>query len=934
MNLGDTETRLLAAVETLAGELQGSPLAPGSVTLDTHFERDLGLDSLSRAELMSRVEQACQVHLPIETFAAAMTPADLLRAIATGATQAAQAPTGAQPLLVPAGEIDAPRDARTLVDVLRWHAERHPTRTHIVLVEDGMTATAYTYETLHRHAMRIAFGLRGVGIGPGDTVALMLPTSFEYFISFMGIMLCGAIAVPIYPPTRPSQLEEHVRRHTALLANAGVKALIASPEVVGVARLLRLNVPTIRHVLTPAAIASDAGGVLVTPRAEDTAFLQYTSGSTGDPKGVVLTHANLLANIRGMGQRVDIAVTDVLVSWLPLYHDMGLIGAWFAPMYYGLPLVVTSPMTFLARPASWLRLIDQYRGTMTTAPNFAYERCARRLKDDELRDLDLSSLRFAVCGAEPVSPDTMRAFAARFKPCGFDEHALTAVYGLAENSVCLTFPLPRRGLRIDRVQRQALALTQQARPARPDEAAIEIVGCGHALPGSELRVVGERGHVLPERHIGRIEFRGASATSGYYRNPAQTARLFRQGWLDTGDLGYLAEGELFITGRIKDMIIRGGRHFFPYELEEAIARVPGVLPHGVAVCGDIDAASGTERMVILAETAEVEPSRRAQIVARINDATLRLLDAPAEQVSLVPPHSVLKTSSGKIRHAATFELFRRSGGQLKVHSRWRQMASLARASLAPSLRRGWQAFTHSLYGIYCWMVLILLALPVWCVVVSRSNTRRNWRLAGHACRVFLRMVGIRLETAFSTQTNSTKPPIMVANHTSYLDGLILLAALPESVNFVAKRELAQQRIAGPFLRGIGTRFVEREDYQGSLQAQALLSTQARQGDTLFFFPEGTFGRAAGLRTFRLGAFRVACATQRPIVPIALAGVRSILPDGDWLPHRGRAALTQLAPIMPDGDDFAAALRLRDAAHRAILASCGEPPMSGYGTRVY
>ncbi|AKJ68191.1 1-acylglycerol-3-phosphate O-acyltransferase [Pandoraea thiooxydans] len=932
MNPGNTETQLLATVEALAGELQGSPLAPGSVTLDTHFERDLGLDSLSRAELMNRVEQTCQVHLPIDAFAAAMTPADVLRVIATSATHAEPATSGDHPRLVPADEIDAPRDARTLVDVLLWHAERHPTRTHIVLVEDGVTATAYTYEALHRHAMRIAFGLHRYGIGPGDTVALMLPTCFEYFISFMGIMLCGAVAVPIYPPTRPSQLEEHVRRHTALLANAGVKALIASPEVVGVARLLRLNVPTIRQVLTPSAIATEAGGVLVRPRAEDTAFLQYTSGSTGDPKGVVLTHANLLANIRGMGQRVDIAVTDVLVSWLPLYHDMGLIGAWFAPMYYGLPLVVTSPMTFLARPASWLRLIDQYRGTMTTAPNFAYERCARRLKDDELRGLDLSSLRFAVCGAEPVSPDTMRAFAARFKPCGFDERALTAVYGLAENSVCLTFPLPRRGLRIDRIQRQALALAQQALPAQRDQPAVEIVGCGHPLPGSELRVVDERGLVLPERHIGRIEFRGTSATSGYYRNPAQTARLIRQGWLDTGDLGYLAEGELFITGRVKDLIIRGGRHFFPYELEEAVARVPGVLPHGVAVCGDTDPAGGTERMVILAETAETDPSRRAQIVAQINDATLKLFETPAEQVSLIPPHSVLKTSSGKIRHAATFELFRRGGDQLKVRPRWWQLASLARASLGPALRRGWQALVHALYGIYCWAILIMLGLPVWCAVVSRSDTHRNWRLAGRACRVFLRMIGIRLQTDFSAPTNPAKPPIMVANHASYLDGLILLAALPQPVNFVAKRELAEQRIAGPFLRAIGTRFVERDDYQGSLQAQALLSTQARHGDTPFFFPEGTFGRAAGLRTFRLGAFRVACATQRPIVPIALAGVRSILPDGDWVPHRGRAVLTQLAPVMPDGDDFAAALRLRDAARRAILAHCGEPSASGYGLR--
>ncbi len=347
------------------------------------------------------------------------------------------------------------------------------------------------------------------------------------------------------------------------------------------------------------------------PAARDIAFLQYTSGSTGSPKGVVLTHANLLANIRAMGRAAGVLPNDVFVSWLPLYHDMGLIGAWLGTLYHGVPLVVMSPTDFLGRPESWLWAMHRHRGTLSGAPNFAYEICATRLDDSRLAGLDLSSWRVAYNGSEPVSPDTVVRFNRRFAAYGFDPRAQAPVYGLAESAVGLTFPPLDRGVLIDRVDRRQLAIagdgTSGAR-GRCERAAHRLLRAPPA--GHEIRVVDAAGQECPERREGRIEFRGPSATSGYFRNPEATRRLFDDGWLDTGDLGYLAGGELYVTGRAKDIIIRGGQHIHPQEAEAAIGNLPGIRKGCVTLFGAPDPASGTEKVVVLAETRESDPDRK------------------------------------------------------------------------------------------------------------------------------------------------------------------------------------------------------------------------------------------------------------------------------------------------------------------------------------
>src|SRR3972149_1955125 len=279
------------------------------------------------------------------------------------------------------------------------------------------------------------------------------------------------VPVPIYPPVRLSQIEDHMRRHVMILANAGASFLITVPEAKPVALLLRSQLDTLKSVITAGELA-DSGARPALPEifANDIAFLQYTSGSTGNPKGVMLTHANLLANIRTMGQVVQANASDVFVSWLPLYHDMGLIGSWLASVYFGFPLVSMSPLAFLARPQRWLWAIHRHRGTLSAAPNFAYELCLRKIDERDLEGLDLSSWRYAFNGAEPVSPDTITGFQRRFAKYGLRPEAVAPVYGLAESTVGRALQPPGRGPVIDRIQREPFMQSGQALPA-PDGAA-------------------------------------------------------------------------------------------------------------------------------------------------------------------------------------------------------------------------------------------------------------------------------------------------------------------------------------------------------------------------------------------------------------------------------------------------------------------------------
>jgi 1-acyl-sn-glycerol-3-phosphate acyltransferase len=935
---GFGEAALCELVAATLRDLQrGLPEAAG-VTLASSLDRDLGLDSLSRVELLLRIERAAGVALPESTLQAAETVADLWRAVQQGRPQAGAAPgrppglwsDAAAPMAVAAATTAAAeglpvQQAQTLLQVLDAHLHAQPERTQIVLLEDDVE-TRISHRRLADASAAIAAGLQRAGLRPRQTVAIMLPTSAAYFYTYLGILRAGGIPVPIYPPARASQLEDHVRRHTGILANAQATFLVSVPEAMVVARLLQARVPGLRAVLTPQQLgAGERTPQAVPVHGDDIAFIQYTSGSTGAPKGVALTHANLLANIRAMAGAIQAGPDDVFVSWLPLYHDMGLIGAWLGSLYVGMPLVVMSPLAFLARPQRWLEAISRWRGTISAGPNFAYELCLARIDDAALAGLDLSSWRWAFNGAEAVSPDTLRRFQQRFAACGLRPEAVAPVYGLAEASVGLLFPPPGRGPRIDRVAREVFEREHRALPAGDeDTSALRFVACGRVLPGHEVRIVDSEGRPLGERHEGRLEFRGPSATQGYWRNPEQTARLFDRGWLDTGDRAYAADGEIFVTGRVKDIIIRGGRNLYPQEIEDAVAAVAGVRKGGVAVFGVPDARSGTERLTVLAE----RDPRRAPDDVTLREAVARAvvdsIGEPADQIVLAPPHTVLKTSSGKVRRAACRELVEQGRVGTATASPRRQWLRLAAGAAALRLRAAVAALADALFGVRATLLFWLLAPPVWLLAVCLPTPAAAWALCHRAARLLLRGAGAPLTVQGLDHWPPDRPCVLVCNHGSYLDGVVLVAALPRPCAFVAKRELASQFVAGRFLRALGAEFVERFDARGSADDGQRLARLVRGERPLLVFPEGTFRAGVALLPFHLGAFLAAAQAQAPVLPITLTGTRTVLPEGRWWPRRAALAVHVDAPIEPEtvADPFAAAVRLRDAAQSAVARRLG------------
>jgi 1-acyl-sn-glycerol-3-phosphate acyltransferase len=917
----DVEARaLLELLSVLLRETHPQARNRVTVTLDSHLERNLGLDSLGRTELLLRCERAFGVNLPEEALTVD-TPRDLLRLLlaARGGEQAALAAALYRP--VPATAEQTPERATTLLEVLDWQVQAHSSRIYLYLYgKDDQVEQELSYAALQQGARAVATGLREQGLQPRQTVAIMLPTGVGYFYSFFGILLAGGIPVPIYPPARPSQLEEHLRRHRGILHNAQATILITVPEARTVARLLKAQVEALRQVVTVEEL-SQAGNAWspLRVRSQELAFLQYTSGSTGDPKGVMLTHANLLANIRAMGTHIQAGSTDVFVSWLPLYHDMGLIGACLSSLYYAMPLVLLSPLSFLARPSRWLWAIHRHRGTLSAAPNFAYELCLRSMNDRSLEGLDLSSWRMAFNGAEPVNPDTLERFIQRFSVCGFRAEALAPVYGLAESSVGVTLQLPNRGLVIDRIQRSVFMKTGRAQPAAAaDLNALRFVSCGQPLPGHQVRIVDEQGRELPERQEGRLEFRGPSCTSGYFRNPQATRRLFTDGWLDSGDRAYSAGADIYISGRVKDLIIRGGRNIYPYELEDAVGKLTGIRRGNVAVFASSDPVSGTERLVVVAETRQTVAEAQADLLRQVQMVTVDLLGLPADDVVLVPPYTVLKTSSGKLRRAALRELYEHQALGRGPRTLWWQFARLLLQGGLAWLRRGLRHGLQTLYAGYAWLLFLLLAPLVWSALLLLPRLSWRWAAARRAGRLLAWLTGTRIRIQGLENLPHSGPYIVVANHASYVDSLVLAVAMPQPLSYVAKRELLDNVVVRIPLQRIDTLFVERFDLQRSATEAGQVVDFVRSGRSLAVFPEGTFDRMPGLLPFRMGAFVAAVQAGVPVVPVTLRGTRSLLRSGSWFPRRAALEVHLGAPIPPTGNDWQAAVRLRDAARAVIL----------------
>jgi len=918
---------VLAIVRQLTAELH--PSIPGVEKLgaDASIERDFGLDSLARVELALRIEQASSVALTDTAIAESETPRDLAHALilARGALPARlqmQPPAAVERTSSP-----APTSARTLLDALEWHVTNQPDRTHILLADRETDPDPITFGALRTEAIAVAGGLVRHGVRAGEAVAIMLPTGRDFFAAFYGVLYAHAVPVPLYPPARASQIEAHLRRVAGILANCEARILITFERARRLAQLLRPLSARLKTITTVADVA-EPQTTYVPPAVgpDDTAFLQYTSGSTGQPKGVVLTHANLVANLYAMQRVTGATNADCFVSWLPLYHDMGLIGACFGALLVGFPLVLMSPFAFLSHPARWLQTVHRHRATITAAPNFAYEVCLNKIPDRELAGIDLSSLRLMFNGAEAVSPQTVERFAERFRACGLSRAALMPVYGLAECAVGLTFPPVGRGPLIDHIEREEFQRSGLARSARPAETApLSFVSSGKALPGYTVRVVDEHGATLPERQQGHIEFQGPSATSGYFRNPQETARLFHGTWLDSGDLGYVANNELFVTGRAKDVIKRGGHNIHPQELEEAVALTPGIRKGGVAVFPATDHRSGTERVIVLAETREQSTAVREKLVADINRLAVDLIGLPVDEVVLAPPRTVLKTSSGKIRRAACRDAFEHGDLGASGRGTWRQVVRLMRHGIAMRAIRAARRIGNLLWG--CWAILVCgtLALPMWLAGTVPPGLTRRRRAAVAVVRLAFAVCGIRIHRSGSRVSQAPQlARVYVANHSSYLDGFVMLAALDPDVAFIAKRELAVAPLIGTLLQRLGYVFVERRDVQEATSDATELTARLQTRESLVIFPEGTFVHDPGVLPFHMGAFIAAAATRAPVVPVAVCGTRTMLPDGAVLPRRAKIEVIVGETLVPRDNSWRSAVELRAQAREHIVRHVHEP----------
>jgi len=918
---------ILSLVRGLVAEVHPHA-APSSVTLDSPFD-NLGIGSLELAELLLRVQDQFGVALPPHILASAETPRDLVAAVARGRPvlgkeRERDRVMTSLPPTTPAGLV--PEASLTLNDALNWHVSATPDRAHVRILDEAVGPVDLTYAALHQEAAAVAAGLIAHDVMPGETVAIMLPTCRAYFVTFAGVFLAGAVPVPVYPPARPSQLADHLRRTTGILANARAALLVTVPEAVTLGHLLRSNVESLRHVVVPESLtraSQDVPPALPRPRAEDLALVQYTSGSTGQPKGVALTHSNLLANIRVMGRAAAASGVDTFVSWLPLYHDMGLIGAWLGCMYFGVPLVVMSPQSFLIRPSRWLWAIHANRATMSAGPNFAYELCLTKVRDAEIEGLDLSSWRLAYNGAEPVSAATIERFGDRFAPYGFRREAMTPVYGLAESSVGLAFPPLGRGPLIDRIRRGAFVRSGRAEPAKPGEPDLRFVACGQPLPGHEIRVVDAAGNELGDRREGRVEFRGPSATAGYFNNAPATRSLFNDDWLDTGDLGYTANADLYVTGRVKDVIIRAGRNLHPAELEEAVGNLDGVRKGCVAVFASPDPTGGAERLVVIAETRATGEDARAALRSEIAATAVDLLGVAPDDVVLAPPRTVLKTSSGKIRRAASQQIYQAGKIGARPRAVWWELTRLRLRGAAPSMRRSRRAAGAVAFAVYAWAAYAVLGLSVVAFLLLLPRPRWRWRVARGAVRLLARLTGTAI-TVHGLDRLPVGTSIAVANHPSWIDPLVLAAVMPQSFRFVAAEVLEHQGLNGFVLRRLGHLFVERHEREVGVADAGRLTALVRAGHSLVIFPEGRLARAPGLRPFHMGAFAVAAQTGVPAVPVAIRGTRTILRPEHHFPRRGAIDVTVGKPIRPSGTDWAAAVELQHAARTTLLRLSGEP----------
>ena len=510
-----------------------------------------------------------------------------------------------------------------------------------------------TYHELYLEALQYCGRLRKSGLVKGDRVLLAVPNGRSFLSGFLGTLMAGGVSVPVV--TRDSIFIGLNKAHEVvghILEDCQAQFVITTPQNEKLWQSLssKLNLGQLHIIYDKNEEEDNIAGLPVELFPDDYAFIQYTSGSTSLPKGVVIPHRQLIYQVESIVVGLNSSEKDRAVSWLPLFHDMGLIGTFLHSLYVGMEIVIMSPEKFLFDPKQWLLAISKYKATMSTGPNSAYSICVSRIKPEEIEGLNLSSWRVAFSGAEPISVEIMNRFIEMFEPYGFNGRAICPGYGMAENCLAISFCEPGEGLKWDCVQRDALEVKKKAIPGESfDGRTVCFVSVGRPILDHTIHIVDEKGKAMDERSVGEICVKGPCIMAGYFHKYEETAKTLKDDWLYTGDLGYIADGELYITGRKKDLIIRGGRNYAPQDLERAAEKIEGVRSGCIIAVGLFDEKSGTEKIAVLAEVKPPFYKKQDEVKKQISKAIFEEIGIAPDEVFIYRRGTLLRTTSGKLQ---------------------------------------------------------------------------------------------------------------------------------------------------------------------------------------------------------------------------------------------------------------------------------------------
>ena len=551
----------------------------------------------------------------------------------------------------------------TFSHLLKLHYEQTPDKVSVTMLHGGQPDRPVTYRELIHGAAGYVNTYQKSGIRSGDVVILILQHGIDLLYAYFGAVLHGAIP-SIMPFLTEKLLPERYR--------ADLAALVAVTQPTAIVTYREFE-PEVRAALKPgedsvrAVIVSNqaegpcepdfvhCGGL--TRKPEDIVLLQHSSGTTGLQKGVALSHQAVINQLTEYSKAICLNDADVFVSWLPLYHDMGLIACWLMPILVGNPLVIMSPFEWIRAPYRLLQAVSRYKGTLSWLPNFAYNFCAQKIRERDLESVDLSTWRAISNCSEPMRWDSHQAFYERFRSLGLRYEALTTCYAMAENVFAVTQGGIDAPVVYEDIDRESLQTKKVARLADPGQVVVRMLGTGKAIPDTRVRIIDEKGHNLPDRHVGEVAVQSNCMLTGYYHRPDATEKAFVDGWYLTGDFGYLVDGELYITGRKKDLIIVGGKNIYPQDLELLAYEVPGVHAGRASAIGVFNDATGTEDVVLVAEVDNDDPAERQKIADGIRASVTRGSAVALRYVHMVGKHWLVKTSSGKTARSTNREKF-------------------------------------------------------------------------------------------------------------------------------------------------------------------------------------------------------------------------------------------------------------------------------------